>query len=57
MMQVDTSDDGLFQYSCIIKGVIYTQWYQKSQPFLSLVASSHFMIQEAFGNHRKCSGS
>ena len=21
MMQVDTSDDGLFQYSCIIKGV------------------------------------
>lgn len=46
MMLVDTSDGGLFQYSCIIKSVIYTQWYQKSQLFLSLVTFSHFMIHK-----------
>lgn len=44
MMPVITSDGGLFQYSCSIKGVIYTQWYQKSQLFLSLVAFPHFML-------------
>lgn len=43
---VDTSDGGLFQYSCIIKGVIYSQWYQKSQLFLSLVTFSHFTIHK-----------
>lgn len=46
MMLVDTSDGGLFQYRCIIKGVICTQWYQKSQLFLSLVTFSHFMIRK-----------
>ena len=46
MMLVDTSDGGLFQYSCIIKSVIYTQWYKKSQLFLSLVTFSHFMIHK-----------